>query len=101
MQTYYKPTENPTLANVHFRKLQQETEETFTAFCNRVEKEAVHCYFKCANDNCTADTIAIRTNCHNIREESLLKSWDLQQLCTEGMRMESALRGGTEIRGDT
>ena len=81
-------------------------QETFTAFCNRVEKEAVHCYFKCAHDNCTADTIAIRdqivigTNCHNIREESLLKSWDLQQLRTEGMRMESALRGGTEIRGN-
>ena len=44
--------------------------------------------------------IVIGTKCHNIREESLLKSWDLQQLRTEGMRMESALRGGTEIRGD-
>ena len=82
----------------------QHTDETFTAFCNRVELEASHCYFKCHND-CTAETIATRdqiiigTHHQNIHKEALLKSWDLRTLHTEGMKMESACRGA-EIGGE-
>ena len=43
MQEYYKPTENLTLKNFQFRSLSQEKDETFIAYCNRVEKEARHC----------------------------------------------------------
>ena len=45
IHAYYKPTENATLKNFHFRELCRHTDETFTAFCNRVELEASHCYF--------------------------------------------------------
>ena len=106
IRVYYKPTENPTLKNFHFRDLNQQPDETFTAFCNRVQKEASHCYFKCENNDCTAeatatrDQIVIGTHYQNIREKALLKSWDLQTLRTEGMKMESALKGGSEIGGE-
>ena len=36
-----------------------------------------------------------------IREEALLKSWDLQKLRTERMKIESASKGGAEIAGDS
>ena len=46
------------------------------------------------------DRIVIGTHYQNIRGEALLKSWDLQTLLTEGMRMERASRGGSEIGGE-
>ena len=106
MREYYKPTENSTLKNFHFRDLQQKSEETFTAFCSRVALEAGHCSFKCDSEDCTAqdtatrDQIIIGTRYQNIREEALLKSWDLQTLRTEGMKMESAMKSGSEIGGE-
>ena len=33
MREYYKPTENPTLKNYHFRELMQGQSETFSSFC--------------------------------------------------------------------
>ena len=39
MRTYYKPTENSTLRNYEFRHLTQKSGESFSAFCNRIEKE--------------------------------------------------------------
>ena len=39
MRTYYKPTENTTLRNFEFHQLAQKPTETFSAFCNRCEKE--------------------------------------------------------------
>ena len=36
-----------------------------------------------------------------IREEALLRSWDLQKLRTEGIKIESASKGGAEIAGDS
>ena len=71
MRAYYKPTENSTLKNFHFRDIRQGPEETFTAFCSR---EAGHCSFKCAHATCTAeetatrDQIVIGTQYQNIRE---------------------------------
>ena len=84
MQTYYKPTENATLMNYQFRELSQIQNETFPAFCNRVETEARMCNFKCTSANCTAEAIAVRdqiiigTNNTRIREEALMKSWELK-----------------------
>ena len=50
IRAYYRPTENVTLKYFHFRELHQQADETFTAFCNRIEQEAKHCYFKCENE---------------------------------------------------
>ena len=106
MRAFYRPTDNPTLKNFKFRELQQGPEETFTAFCNRVALEAGHCSFKCTHGDCTAedtatrDQIVIGTRYHHIREEALLKSWDLATLRTDGMKMESALKSGCEIGGE-
>ena len=101
MQAYYKPTENSTLRNYEFRQLAQLPAETFSAFCNRVEKEGKTCTF-CACDAdaaCDAPSLAIRdqivigTHHDKIREQALLKSWALDDLRKEGMKMESAARG--------
>ena len=95
IQKYYKPTENLTLKNHQFRALTQATNETFPAFCNRVCKEAKHCNFKCEHEDCTAestairDQIIIRTINDKIREEALKNAWDLEELRTEGMHIES------------
>ena len=57
----------------------------------------------CANDNCTAEKIAIRgqiiigTSSNPMREEAFKKSWDLDTLRRKGMHMESASRSGAEI----
>ena len=95
-----------TLKNYHFRQLCQKEGETLTAFCNRVEAEAKHCQFNCASEECTAATTAIRDQIvigainNAIREEALLKSWDLSTLRKEGTQMESAQKGGAELAGD-
>ena len=106
MKEFYKPTENSTLTNFHFRQLIQNKDETFTAFANRVEAEAKHCQLKCAAAACTAENTAIRdqiiigTSNNAVKEEALLKSWDLATLRKEGMKMESAQKGGIELAGD-
>ena len=106
MQAYYKPTENPTLKNFQFRSISQGKAETFIAFCNRVEMEAGHCEFKCDSKDCTAQEVAVRdqivigTLSDEIREEALKKSWSLLTLRQEGMRMESASKGASQIAGD-
>ena len=106
MRNYYKPTENNTLKNYHFRSLSQAHHETFMAFCNRVEKESKHCEFKCASADCTAESTAVRdqiiiglTN-DKIREEALKESWSLTLLRTNGMKLDSATRGASEL-GDS
>ena len=107
MQVYYKPTENPTLKNFQFRSLSQGKAETFIAYCNRVEMEAGHCEFKCDSEACTGQEIAVRdqivigTLSDEIREEALKKSWSLSTLRQEGMRMESASKGASQIAGDS
>ena len=106
MEQFYKPTENPTLNNYKFRSLIQESGESFSAYCNRTEREAKVCSFKCTHADCTAEATSIRdqivigTTNNKIREEALLKSWDLATLRTEGMKLESAIRGEAEISGD-
>ena len=106
MRKYYKPTENSTLKNFHFRSIAKNVEETFPAFCNRVQKEANYCNFKCTDSKCTAEEISVRdqivvgTHSDHIRNEALKMSWDLAKLRTEGMKMESAARGGAEIAGE-
>ena len=78
----------------------------FSAFCSRVALEASHCSYKCAKDDCSAEETATRdqivsgTRYQNIREEALLKSCDLATLRSEGMKMESAMKGGCEIGGE-
>ena len=106
MQAYYKPTENSTLKNFQFRSLVQEKNETFIAFCNRVEKEAQHCQFKCIHTDCTAQATSVRDQIiigivsDEIRQEALKNSWDLVTLRQNGMRLESASKSAAEISGD-
>ena len=106
LQAYYKPTENLTLKNFQFRALSQEKSETFIAFCNRVEKEAKHCEFRCESASCSAEMTAIRDQVvigmvsESIREEALKQSWSLSELRTEGMRLESATKSASEISGE-
>ena len=77
LQEYYKPMENLTLKNFHFRALSQDKSETFISFCNRVEKEAKHCEFRCQSATCSAEKTAIRDQIvigmisESIREEAL------------------------------
>ena len=107
MREHYKPTENITLKNFHFRALAQYSTESFPSYCSRVEKEAKHCEFKCPHADCNAENTAVRdqiiigTSINEIREEALLKSWDLTTLRREGMQMESAMKGGAEMSNET
>ena len=107
MCDFYKPTENLTLKHFQFRTLSQEKDEAFIAFCNGVEKESRHCQFQCENENCTArdtaarDQIVIGLLSEEIREEALKNAWDISNLRKEGMRIESAFKGASEIAGDT
>ena len=106
MQEYYKPTENLTLKNFQFRSLSQGKEESFVAFCNSVAKEARHCQFKCGSADCSAESTAIRDQVvigivsDEIRQEALKNSWSLVDLRKEGMRLESAAKGASEISGE-
>lgn len=107
MCDFYKPTENLTLKHFQFRTLSQEKDEAFIAFCNGVEKESRHCQFQCDNEYCTArdtaarDQIVIGLLSEEIREEALKNAWDISKLRKEGMRIESAFKGASEIAGDT
>ena len=102
MQKFYKPTDNPTLKNFHFQTLIQGDQESFPALCNRVEKEAKHCQFRCDDINCSAEMIAVRDQkvigTHSkVREAEALKLWwNLATLRRRKMKIESAVkrRGG-------
>ena len=93
-----------TLRNFEFHQLAQKPTETFSAFCNRCEKEGKTCTFcDCPADaDCTSaktarDQIVVGTNNEKIREQALLKSWPLDDLRKEGMKLESAVRGEEQI----
>ena len=68
-----------------------------------MQKEVKHSQFKCELADCSAEETAVRDQIvidlheNNIREKVLKKSWDLKTLHEEGMKMESAARGGAEI----
>ncbi len=107
IKEYYRPTENMVLKRYQFRHLVQESGESFAAYVNRVEKEAKHCSFKCHHGDCTAENVAVadqvvyRTMVDKIREEAILKSWDLPTLRREGTRMETATKSGATISGES
>ena len=106
IKAYYRPTENQTLKHFHFRTVNQLPDESFPRFCSRVEAEAKHCRFKCDDQNCNAEETAIRdqiligTTNNEIRDEALKQSWGLNDLRTEGMKMESAARSGAQISNE-
>ena len=62
--------------------------------------------FKFTSVDCTAedtvvrDQIIISLKDNNIRQEALKRSWELETLRQEGMKMESTARGGAEINGE-
>ena len=101
MRAFYKPTENSILRQYEFSQIAQFDGETFVAFCNRVETEGRTCLFcDCpGTSDCTAEQYAIRhqivvgTNMEKIREKAFYEKWSLAQLRTEGMKIESALKG--------
>ena len=107
MREFYKPTENTTLKHYKFRSLSQGPKESFNDFCNRVEKEAKHCQFKCGDAACTTEATAVRDQIvigvsqDDIREEALKKSLDLKDLRATGVSIEGASKGAAEISGDS
>ena len=106
IKQYYQPTENLSVKHFQFRSLSQNSDESFPSFCIRVGKEASHCQFRCSRDDCTAENTAVRDQIifglsdDRIREEALKHSWDLCNLRKEGMRLESAAKGASEISGE-
>ena len=99
---YYKlrllqTNRKPHLETFHFRSNIQKYSDTFIAFCNRVLLEAEQRNFKCTAKSCAAEDTAVRGQ---ICQEILKKSWDLDTLQREGMKMERAARGGAEINGE-
>ena len=44
--------------------------------------------------------IIVRTLSDKIREEALKKSWNLEQLKRQSMRIKSALHGAAELSGE-
>ena len=107
LQNFYLPTENNTLKHYQFRSISQNSEESFISFCNRVEKEAKNCNYKCEHTDCTAEDIAIRdqiiigTTNSKIREEALKNSWDYTTLRKEGMHIESAYKSAEALTSDS
>ena len=105
MSAYYKPTENITLIHFHFQSNIQNDGETFITFYNHVLLEAKHCNFKCTGESCMAEDTAvwnqiiIGLKSNDIHQEVLKKSWDLDTLQREGMKMESAASRGAQING--
>ena len=105
MRQYYKPTENHIIRNFEFRQIMQLPNETFRAFCNRVEAAGKTCTFCNCKKNCVAEEFAIRdqtvigTINEVICEKAMLKNWNLQELCQNGMKNESAAAGEERISG--
>ena len=105
LRPYYKPTENPIIQNFEFRQLVQAKNETFSAFCNRVEAAGKACTFCECNSDCSAveyairDQIVIGTTSKNIRQKAMIKNWKLAELRQKGMKYESAAAGEEKISG--
>ena len=70
--------------------------ETFSAFCNRVQMAGKTCPFCECTKGCRAeeyaigDQIVIGTTSNTIREKAMLKDWNLTDLRTNGTKHESA-----------
>ena len=45
LKNRYRPTQNHTLANYEFHKLNQKPNESFDSFVNKVKHEAKNCQF--------------------------------------------------------
>ena len=106
MTQYYKPTENITLKHFQFQSKLQKENETFIAFCNRVALEAKQCNFNCESSQRTAQETAVRKQMiiglkdNEIRQKALKRSWNIEPLRKEGMKIESTYLGGAEISGE-
>ena len=105
LRSYYKPTENPIIPNFAFRKLVQLKNETFWAFCNRVEAAGKTCTSSECDSDCSAeeyvihDQIVIVTTNGNIREKAMIKNWNLTELRQKGMKYKSTVAGEGKISG--
>ena len=101
---YYKPTENRIICNFEFRQITQNSNETYNAFCSRVEDAGRTRYFcDCIDNNSTATEFAIRgqivigTSSENIRGKSMLNDWNLADLQKKAMKHKSAAAGEGKI----
>ena len=79
--------------------------ETFSAFCNRVEAASKTCHFCKCTKGCQAEEyaiynqIVIGTTNDTIREKAVLKDWNLIDLRINGMKYDSAPAGEEKISG--
>ena len=95
---------NSSLANYKFRKLVQNSNESFDLFVIRVKKESSSCNFKCTSAACTVtdvmvcDQIIFGTSDYDIRRQALHEEWDLETLIKKGRSLEAATMGAEKIK---
>ena len=92
LRSYYTPTENHIIRNFELRQLALVKNETFSAFCNRVEAAGKTCTFCECDSDCSAeeyailDQIVIGTTNENISEKAMIKNWNLAELRQKEMK---------------
>ena len=98
-----KPNQTTTLMRHRFYKLYQEEGETFDTFVSKVKKEVVYCEFSCQTDadTLTRDQIVKGVLIERIREGALKNDWSLNDLITNGRRIEAAKASVTELKDDS
>ena len=90
MRLYYKPTEHYIIRNYEFRQLTQLPNETFSAFCNRIEAAGKTCHFCECTRNCKAEEYAVRdqivigTTNDAVRQKVTIKNRSLSDLRKNG-----------------
>ena len=103
LSDHFKQSTNQTLASHRFRKITQETNESFETFCIRVKREAKNCNFKCS-DACTVvdtmikDQILFGTRDTEVRKAALKEDWDVKTLLKKGRAMEASTLGMAVIK---
>ena len=104
LKARYKPTQNTTMLNFMFHRLQQDPAETYDAFVKRVIREAASCDIKCDSDTCSVKKVLIRDQIiigmqdENIRKKALEEEWSFDDLVAKGRKMEAAVLGSDRIK---
>ena len=104
LRARFKLRSNTTLANYKFRKLKQNSDESFDLFIIRVKHEAKACNFSCNDGDCTVsstmcrDQIIFGTKDDDIRRHALHEEWDLETLTKKGRSLEAASNNADKIK---
>ena len=103
----FELAKNDTLTNYKFRKLTQNANESFDAFCTRVKLEAKQCSFKCESATCTVEETLIRDQIvygardENFRKEALADKLKLKEVIDKGRSCEVSDKGLRDIKKES